>query len=49
MDIQELKSTLSELEERLDDIKINVYKIDSKKTRLQEIELNYLKKKFGLI
>ena len=38
MDIQELKSTLSELEERLDDIKINVYKIDSKKTRLQEIE-----------
>ena len=31
MDIQELKSTLSELEERLDDIKINVYKIDSKK------------------
>jgi peptide chain release factor 2 len=38
MDIQELKLTLSDLNERLNDIKINVYKIDSKKTRLQEIE-----------
>jgi len=38
MDIQELKLTLSGLNERLNDIKINVYKIDSKKTRLQEIE-----------
>ena len=38
MDIQELKLTLSELNERLNEIKINVYKIDSKKTRLQEIE-----------
>jgi len=38
MDIQELRLTLSDLNERLDDIKINVYKIDSKKTRLQEIE-----------
>ena len=38
MDIQELKLTLSDLTERLNDIKINVYKIDSKKTRLQEIE-----------
>ena len=38
MDIQELKLTLSNLNERLNDIKINVYKIDSKKTRLQEIE-----------
>ena len=31
MDIQELKLTLSDLNERLNDIKINVYKIDSKK------------------
>ena len=38
MDIQELKLTLSDLNERLNDIKLNVYKIDSKKTRLQEIE-----------
>ena len=38
MDIQELKLTLSDLNDRLNDIKINVYKIDSKKTRLQEIE-----------
>ena len=38
MDIQELKLTLSDLNERLNDIKINVYKIDSKKTRLLEIE-----------
>ena len=38
MDIQELKLTLSDLNERLNEIKINVYKIDSKKTRLQEIE-----------
>ena len=38
MDIQELKLTLTDLNERLNDIKINVYKIDSKKTRLQEIE-----------
>jgi peptide chain release factor 2 len=38
MDIQELRLTLSDLNERLNDIKINVYKIDSKKTRLQEIE-----------
>ena len=34
MDIQELKLTLSDLNERLNDIKINVYQIDSKKTRL---------------
>ena len=38
MDIQELKLTLSDLNERLNDIKINVYQIDSKKTRLQEVE-----------
>ena len=38
MDVQELKSKLSDLEKRLNDIKINVYKIDSKKNRLQEIE-----------
>ena len=38
MDVQELKSKLSDLEKRLKDIKIEVYKIDSKKIRLQEIE-----------
>ena len=38
MDIQELKLKLSDLNERLNDIKINVYQIDSKKTRLQEVE-----------
>ena len=38
MDIQELKLTLSDLNERLNDIKLNIYKINSKKTRLQEIE-----------
>ena len=45
MDIQELKLTLSDLNERLNDIKINVYKIDSKKTRLQEIEFQLSQEK----
>ena len=38
MDIQELKSTISDLQNRMDDIKDNIFKIESKKERLSEIE-----------
>jgi len=38
MDIQELKSNLSDLEVRLKDIKENVLLVDSKIERLNEIE-----------
>ena len=38
MDIQELKSTISDLQNRMDDIKDNIFKIESKKERLGEIE-----------
>ncbi len=38
MDINELKSNLSDLEIRLKDIKDNVILVDSKKDRLNQIE-----------
>ena len=38
MDIQELKSTILDLQGRVDEIKNNVLKVDSKKKRLVEIE-----------
>ena len=38
MDIQELKSNLSDLENRLQDIKENVLLVDSKIARLNQIE-----------
>ena len=38
MDIQELKSTILDLQSRVDEIKNNVLKVDSKKKRLVEIE-----------
>ena len=38
MDIQELKSIISDLQNRMDDIKDNIFKIESKKERLIEIE-----------
>ena len=38
MDTQELKSIISDLQNRMDDIKDNIFKIESKKERLGEIE-----------
>ena len=38
MDAQELKATLLDLKSRLEDIKVNVFKIEDKKKRLEEIE-----------
>ena len=38
MDIQELKSIISDLQNRMDDIKDNIFKIESKEDRLAEIE-----------
>ena len=45
MDIQELKSTLLDLQSRVDEIKNNVLKVDSKKKRLAEIESDLSKEK----
>ena len=38
MDAQELKATLLDLKSRLEDIKVNVFQIEDKKRRLEEIE-----------
>ena len=38
MDAQELKATLLDLKSRLEDIKVNVFQIENKKKRLEEIE-----------
>ena len=38
MDAQELKATLLDLKSRLEDIKVNVFQIEDKKKRLEEIE-----------
>ena len=38
MDLHELKTTLLDLQQRLDEIKNNVLKIESKENRLKEIE-----------
>ena len=38
MDAQELKVTLLDLKSRLEDIKVNVFQIEDKKKRLEEIE-----------
>ena len=38
MDAQELKATLLDLKSRLEDIKVNVFLIEDKKKRLEEIE-----------
>ena len=38
MDLQELKTTLLDLQQRVNEIKKNVLKIESKESRLKEIE-----------
>ena len=38
MDAQELKASLLDLKSRLEDIKVNVFQIEDKKKRLEEIE-----------
>ena len=43
MDLQELKTTLLDLQQRVDEIKINVLKIESKESRLKEIEKDLAK------
>ena len=45
MDSQELRSKLTDLKNRLDDLKLNVLEIDKKKLRLDAIESELLQEK----
>ena len=53
MDAQELKASLLDLKSRLEDIKVNVFQIEDKKKRLEEIESELSQEKvwsdFGVI
>ena len=49
MDFQELKLNLQDLLNRVNEIRDNVFKIETKENRLAEIENNLQKKKYGRI